>query len=65
MRLSGCQKRQIDTLLKSWHHIGPGDYGEFDPMDLLAANRGWNPLVVGEDVSVELGDKRYKITRVR
>ncbi len=61
--VSSCQKRQMETLLLSWRHIGPGDYGEFDPMDMLAKNRGWHPLTVGEQMSVGLGGKRYKIIR--
>jgi hypothetical protein len=61
--VSACQQRQVESLLLSWLHIGPGDYGQLDPMDLLATNCGWNPLSVGEKMSVGLGTKRYTIIR--
>lgn len=59
------QSRAIQQLLKSWVPEGTTEGGEFDPMDYLAANRGWNPLELEEFMEVGIGDKRYKIHRVR
>ena len=63
--LSACQQRQIALLLKCWQHVSPGDLGEFDPMDVIAANRGWRPMSVGALISVTIGCKQYTIRRDR
>ena len=35
-----------------------------DPFDKLAADRGWNPLPVGESMTVTIGTKCYAVTRI-
>lgn len=59
------QAAAVRKLLQRWIPLPPTSYGEFDPMDYLAANRGWKPLEIEEFMEVGIGDKRYKIHRVR
>lgn len=61
--LSTVQANDIEQLLNSWIEYGPVGYGQFDFMDLIAKNRGWNPLVLYETMEVTIGSKVYKITR--
>lgn len=62
---TSCKQRIIESLLKDWIHIGPGDYGEIDPIPYLSRKSGWHPLVVEETMTVILGNKEYRITRIK
>lgn len=57
------QSAAIQKLLQHWIPLPPTSSGEFDPMDYLAANRGWLPLIVDEAMTVSLGKKKYTIRR--
>ena len=65
LHVTNEQATAVRKLLESWVPLEPTEGGEFDPMDYLAANRGRNPLEIEEFMEVGIGDKRYKIHRVR
>jgi hypothetical protein len=53
-------RRAQDRLERFWkpHDTGP------NYVDIIAADCGWNPLVVGEKMEVRQGDGRYEIRRL-
>jgi hypothetical protein len=64
LTMSSCQRRDLERIAKTWKHIGPHDYGKHDVIEFLAHRNGWNPLVIGESMSVGIGSRRYEIKRV-
>lgn len=61
-----------DLVIRDWYHDcldqlmdrTPNSY-EPDLLDLVAYCRGWLPLQTGENMTVEIGEKEYEITRVK
>ena len=63
--VTASQMDAVRKLLQSWITLEGTEGGEFDPMDYLAASRGWNPLEVNEKMLVHIGDKAYEIRRAK
>ena len=65
IQVTTAQSDAVQALLKSWVPLEGTTGGEFDPMDYLAANRGWLPLIIDEKMTVTIGDKVYEIRRTK
>lgn len=65
IQITAAQSDAVQKLLQSWVTLEGTEGGEFDPMDYLAANRGWNPLTVEEKMLIHIGDKAYEIRRAK
>lgn len=62
--LNGVQVACLKQFLMTWHHVGPGEYGEFDVIAYLCRACGWSIPAVGHTMTVGLPSGTYEIKRV-
>lgn len=64
MWLNSTEMKANELLFKLTISAMLGEIPPLNPVRIIAANCGWNPLVVGESMTVGFGDgEEYTITR--